>query len=204
MGNTGIFTNQDISFLRSEGQWSGDLASYFLIQSQTVSGTSTTYITFSDLQTDKYNLHLFVLSNLQSAPSFGGQIHYHWGEDGTLDTNAHYQSALQRCNTTGFSEFRQHNVAYPYIQGTPLASSVNRASNIMWYFSDIGNKDREIYAWGQCTSSVSTNQYVSEFGGNCYIDEHAVDSVQWGIANGGRNFQDGTNISLYGIRSTIE
>ena len=173
--------------------------------STVVSSSSATAIEFTELKETEYDVHVFIFSNMQSGTSgSGGQVGYRiFTSQYGYDTNSHYATALQRCNSSGtFSEFAQNNTAYSYIQGHPLSSNANESMNAIWYFHGFGDSTMNTYSTGHTTSVHASGQHVSEFGSGSYIKQRPVTQIKFIIGTGTTAFTDGCIISLYGIRSS--
>ena len=200
--NKGIFTPQDIIELDQENKWT-NFGQLELI-STLVSSGSTTTMEFTELKESEYGTHVFVFSNMQSGTSgSGGQVSYRvFTSQYGYDTNSHYATGLQRCNSNGtFDEFKQNNTSFPYIQGHPLSSNANQAMNAIWYFHGFGDSTQKVFSSGHTTSQHANGQFVSNFGNVVYIKERPVTQIRFMIGSGSTAFTDGCIISLYGIRS---
>ena len=199
--NVGKFDPSEINELVQEDKWTtfGQLE---LIQTQVATGNVTS-IEFTDLKENEYNVHLFTFSNMQSGTSgAGAQLSFNvFTSQYDYDTNGHYTSALQRCNSNGtFSQFNQVNSSYSYLQGHPFSSNANQAMNGYWYFYNFGDSTKYTYATGQTTSAHNNSQAVSEFGSIMYIKTRPVTKMKFKLGGGTTQFTDGSIISLYGIK----
>jgi len=197
--NTGIFSPNDIYDLTRADKYT-NYGQLELIQT-IVSESNTNSIEFTDLKENEYNTHLFTFSNIKSAGA--GQLHYNvYTSQYGYDTNGHYTSSLQRCSASGsFSDFRQVNVAFPYVQGHPLSSVSNQSMNAYWYFNNFGDSTKQSQAYGQTVSAHSSSLFnVSEYGLLNYHKPRPITKIKFKLGGGTIAFVDGSTISVYGIK----
>jgi len=184
VNNSGVFSITDSANLQSQGKLGGSLE---LIEEQTVSAVS--YIDFTSIQEDKYDVHFLQLDNITSTANLNGG--YQFFENGIIRTASDYQYAQQYGLATGtFAEQKStainRIVAQNYFSANPTSAYA--------YFYDLGNSSKYSFCTYHCWVG---GQSLFMFGGGV--------SPLTSLVTGIRCYTSGTNAisgtaKLYGVK----
>ena len=189
--NNGIFTPKDIYELDAENKWT-NFGQLELIETQNASSDSALdFATLGD-----YNVHFLTCNDITPATD-NVTLQIQLFENGTLESGAVYQYALQRgqANST-FSE--DVNTTSTVLGGSSaIGNATNETGNAYFYFYNL--KDSTKYSFQTQMSIVINNAgtFAMNFGSAVLPQASYVDKIRVKVSSG--NFS-GT-ASLYGIRS---
>jgi hypothetical protein len=194
--NAGVLSVNDHLALSQENKLTqyGQLE---LIETQTAS--NDTFLQFSDIKEDIYNVHLLITS--EAKPSTNDHIpnRLRFYESGVLESASVYQYALQFCRADGtFVEVRSTAVDYINI-GIEAGTGTGQTCNSYTYLYNLGDSSKYSFATFHTTSIYPTN-LKSTFGSGVLPQTSTVDGLYlYSAGTTTSNIASGT-FSLYGIK----
>lgn len=191
VNNSGVFSISDVAGLEKLGKFGGSLE---LIQEQVADG-STTYIDFTTIYEDIYDVHYVTFKNIQwgTADTFGARV----SDDGgtTFEATSNYYGALQQGNTAG-TQSEAVRTSYTSFDRI-LQNQANTSHNGYCYFYNLGDNSKYSFMT-QHTLNWSGGNMQYKFGGQVYKVTSTINALRF--FNATYDLSSGSTIKLYGIK----
>ena len=190
MANSGVFTIDDINFLKDNQQYPS-LGQLELIQTQTAS--SVTYLDFLNIKEDIYNVHFVTFSDIKwgTADTFKSRL----SDDGgvTFESTNNYYSAQQYGGTNGSFGGSTRNPTSEFDR--ILQNQANLSHNGYVYLYNLGDSGKYSFMTQQ-TTNWSSGHIQFKYGSQTYNVASRINAIRFYT-----NTHAWTgSISLYGIR----
>ena len=190
MANSGVFTIDDINFLKDNQQYPS-LGQLELIQTQVAS--SVTYLDFMNIKEDIYNVHFATFSDIKwgTADTFKCRL----SDDGgvTFESTNNYYSAQQYGSTNGSFGGSTRNPTSEFDR--ILQNQANLSHNGYVYLYNLGDPMKYSFMTQQ-TMNWSSGHIQFKFGSQTYNVASRINAIRFYT-----NTHAWTgSISLYGIR----
>jgi len=185
--NTGIFEVNDVTDLLNAQQWSGDFGTLELIETQTVSSSST-----ADFTTlGSYNVHLFTFNDIQFTNTDTMRARVSNDSGSTFESTSNYDSAIQENKVDGTANeiTRLNYDAFDRIFQSQSSVSYN---GYMYAYNLLDSSKYSFLTHQQ--NCVGGGIFSFRFGSQVYKVAEANDAIRFYVVNN----MSGT-ISLYGI-----
>tara|TARA_B100001939_G_C16862092_1_gene582348 strand:+ start:152 stop:778 length:627 start_codon:yes stop_codon:yes gene_type:complete len=197
MANSGIFNVDDIEYLKSLEQWSGDNKSLELIETVEISSSTASY-DFLDIKQFDYSAHLILMNNftpVTSSHRFAVRVF----NNGTIQT-ANYRTATTIMYDSGsYSDSRSTSQNALRLGTNPSNTAGNTANGYMWIFN-AGNGQKQTSAFNYSAGIYYSGGHLfSEFGSADTSSEDLVDGFRVLIYGASGNIAK-VNVSLYGLK----
>ena len=192
--NTGLYTPSEILQLTKDGSWGGSLQLIDTISFS--SGVST--VSATNLQEEKYDVHLVHFKNFEITPSGGGtcQTHFQLAENGTFTTSG-YQRAVQGGNGGG-TTFQANSTSDSRIfNAYSTGNGHNINFSLYMYIYNAGDSSKYTFITTQLTKWES-NEYQYQFGGGVLPTASKVTGVRAIESVGGT--YDSFEVKVYGVK----
>ena len=199
MANSGVFSIDDINFLKDNQQYPffGQLE---LIQTQTASAVTT--VDFTSIKENIYNVHFMTLTNFgfyEQSQNMGFRFY----ENGVLEDASVYHYAFQANEVGGTTgEVKNTNSGLIRLDQT---GSQGMTLNSYAYFYNLGDSTQYSFTtYHSMVERISSGSYAtstgSKFGSGLLPQASTVDGIRV-LTTGSNNLSRTFTISLYGIRS---
>ncbi len=192
--NKGIFTPSDIYDLTLNDKFTNLGQLEFISTTDISSGTTNVDIT--ELQEEKYKVHLFTLNDVTGAS--GGGLEYQYSEllngVSTLETASVYQWAHQNQNANATNSESRNTVGYNAFGNGGLPN------NGYIYLYNAGDTTKYTFTSWHSSNQASATLYNTCFGSNVMTQTSRVCAIRFRISSSSINFSSGS-ISLYGIKA---
>ena len=196
--NSGVLSSFEISHLEKQCHAGGSLELIDTISFS--SGVST--VSATNLQEDKYDVHLIHWKNFEITTSGGGtcQTNFQLAENGTFTTSG-YQRAVQGANAGG-SDFEGKSTSDSRIFNAYSTGNGNNINfSVYMYLYNAGDSSKYTFATCHSSSVNGATQYGFEFGSGVLPQASLVNGIR--IIENNRVGAGNANISgtasLYGI-----
>ena len=198
MANSGVFSIDDINFLKDNQQYPffGQLE---LIQTQTASAVTT--VDFTSIKENIYNVHFMTLTNFgfyEQSQNMGFRFY----ENGVLEDASVYHYAFQANEVGGTTgEVKNTNSGLIRLDQT---GSQGMTLNSYAYFYNLGDNTKySLTTYHSMVERISSGSYAtstgSKFGGGLLPQASTVDGIRV-LTTGSNNLSRTFTISLYGVR----
>jgi hypothetical protein len=194
INNSGVFSITDVAELQSQGKLGGSLELIDTISFS--SGVST--VSATNLQEDKYDVHLVHFKNFQITTSGGGtcQTNFQLAENGTFTTSG-YQRAVQGGNSNG-TNFQAKSTSDTRIfnaYSTGNGQDIN--FSLYMYIYNAGNSSKYTFITTQLTK-YEAGIFQYQFGGGVLPTASKVTGVRAIESVGGT--YDSFEVKVYGVK----
>ena len=194
--NKGIFNPAEINELVANNKWTS-FGQLELIETKTV--TSSSLITFDDIKSDIYNVHLMTLNNMETDKSSGSvQIGIRFGENGVMETSAVYQFAINRFQGGSFSDQKTTALSRIGIGWYSIDNGTYNCENAYVYFYNLGDSTKYSFTTSHSSGYNYQDQQAMGYGSGVLPQASFVDKIQLSDYDSLDNLSG--VISLYGIR----
>ena len=192
--NIGLYTPSEILQLTKDGSWSGSLELIDTISFS--SGVST--VSATNLQEDKYDVHLIHWKNFEITTSGGGtcQTNFQLAENGTFTTSG-YKRAVQGGNSNG-TTFEANSTSDSRIfNAYSTGNGQNINFSLYMYIYNAGDSSKYTFITTQLTKDeAGILQY--QFGGGVLPTASKVTGVRAIESVGGT--YDSFEVKVYGVK----
>ena len=190
MANSGVFTIDDINFLKDNQQYPS-FGQLELIQTQVAS--SVTYLDFLNIKEDIYNVHFVTFNDIQwgTADTFKSRL----SDDGgaTFESTNNYYSAQVYGNTANAFGGSTRNPTSEFDR--ILQNQANLSHNGYIYLYNLGDSEKYSFMT-QHTINWSSGHMQFKFGSQTYNVASRINAIRFYTNTHAWN----GSISLYGIR----
>ena len=190
--NKGVFNPAEINDLVANNQWTS-FGQLELIQTQVADGTST-YLDFTNIKQDIYNVHFVTFSNIQwgTADTFKARVSNDNGA--TFIASGYYSGQLTGGSTGSFSEATRTNYSeFDRI----LQNQANIPHNGYCYFYNLGDSTK-YNTMTQHTLNWAGGVFQFKYGSQLSNSLTSINALRFFTST--YNILSGATISLYGIR----
>ena len=195
MANSGVFSIDDINFLKDNQQYPS-FGQLELIQTQTHS-TDVASIDFTSIQESTYNVHFLTLNDFQTSTDNTEVFEIQLYENGVLETGNVYHAAFQRARFNGtFTEYRKTTRNSLYINQNG-GNATNEKSCGYVYFYNLGDSAKYSFATSHTIVTQNDSVHNMAFGSSVLPQASTVNGIR--IKPDSGNYKSFT-ASLYGIR----
>ena len=192
--NTGLYTPSEILQLTKDGSWGGSLELIDTISFS--SGVST--VSATNLQEEKYDVHLVHFKNFQITTSGGGtcQTNFQLAENGTFTTSG-YQRAVQggNSNATTFQANSTSDSRIFNAYSTGNGQDIN--FSLYMYIYNAGDSSKYTFITTQLTKDEA-GVFQYQFGGGVLPTASKVTGVRAIESVGGT--YDSFEVKVYGVK----
>jgi len=192
--NTGLYSPKEILQLTKDGSWGGSLELIDTISFS--SGVST--VSATNLQEDKYDVHLVHFKNFEITTSGGGtcQTNFQLAENGTFTTSG-YQRAVQGGNADG-STFEGKSTSDSRIFNAYSTGNGNNINfSLYMYIYNAGNSSKYTFITTQLAKDEA-GVFQYQFGGGVLPTASKVTGVRAIESVGGT--YDSFEVKVYGVK----
>jgi len=188
VSNSGVFSITDVAELQSQGKLGGSLE---LIAEETFTGV--TFVDFTSIQENKYDVHYAVGSNIVPNTDANSGCNIQFYESGVLETASVYQYANQRGTDTGsFSEQRTTaSIGVRFL--VPSGNATNETSQFYTYLYNLGNSAKYSFNTYHSYGIAGSGASIMAFGGGVLPQTSTVNGLRFNAIKSG-------TIKLYGVK----
>ena len=198
MANSGVFTIDDINFLKDNQQYPS-FGQLELIQTQVASGSSL-YIDFTNIKENTYNVHFLTWNNAVPTTDQKTLTLRLSDDGGSTYESSNYDFAFQNFNSNGsFNNNSSTTGTFMYCS-TSVGNASGESANGYAYLYNLGDSAKYSFHTWQNTDMQAAPRFQVFYGSSCYHVASTINALRLGTADGSSNWSG--DFSLYGIRFT--